>query len=844
MQDVSVVLFGMAGLLALVSLLPPLATRLNVPYTVLLAVVGTTLGVFIRFSHLFDQFGMVGDFFRVLGEIHLSAEAFQVMFLPALLFEAALSLDVRRLLEDIAPILMLAVVAVLVSTVAVGYAVAPFTDVPLVGCLMLGSILATTDPTAVIGIFRDLGAPRRLSLLVAGESLLNDAAAIVLFSLLLAMLTGEQEPSVIGAALGFLKSFFGALVVGYGMGRLFCHIVPWLKDLPLSEVSLTVAFAYLTYILADHYLGFSGVVAVVVNALVVGSLGRTRISPATWGDLQLTWGQLGFWASSMIFLLAAMLVPQNLSMVGVKDGLLLGVVMVAALAARAAVLFVLLPLLSWLKLAQHISLRHGTVILWGGLRGALSLTLSLAVTESPDVDPYIQHFVAVLAPGYVLLTLFLHGTTLRWLIHLLRLDRLPPAELAMRNRALALSLASVAEKVEAMAREFQVDPEVTQRTIKQYVERQAAIERELDDAHGLSEDDRLYIGLVILINREEELYHQNFKAGIISRPVVEALTDRTGWLLDGVRAERLAGYEQAAREALGFSRHMLWALRLQRLLNMRGPLSRRLSLRFEALLINRAVLMSLEDLNRRMLAHLLGEAAAAQLGATLERRRGMVDQALAALKIRYPDYAPVVEFQYLKRAALRMEETEYTLMYEESIISQEILNDLRHDIKRRWRAVEQPPQLDLGLHLPELIARVPIFAGLPEDRLTVIARLLSPRLALPDEMLVRQGERGDSMYFIASGQVEIIMAGQSVPILLGAGDFFGEMALLTGAPRAADVRSLGYCHLLELAEPDFRRLTEQDEDLRRHIMSVAAKRRVAAGLPPGSVAVAESTDPA
>ncbi len=832
MQNVSVVLFGMAGLLALVSLLPPLATRLNVPYTVLLAVVGTALGVLIRFSRFFDHFGMAGEFLRVLGSIHLSAEAFQVVFLPALLFEAALSIDVRRLLEDIAPILMLAVVAVLVSTVAVGYAVAPFTDVPLVGCLMLGAILATTDPTAVIGIFRDLGAPRRLSLLVAGESLLNDAAAIVLFTLLLAMLTGEQEPSVLGATLGFLRSFLGAMVVGYGMGRLFCHLTPMLRDLPLSEVSLTVAFAYLTYILADHYLGFSGVVAVVVNALVVGSIGRTRISPATWGDLELTWRQLGFWASSMIFLLAAMLVPQNLSMVSVHDAILLGVVMAAALAARALVLFALLPLLSALKLAQHISVRHGAVILWGGLRGALSLTLALAVTESPDVEPYIQRFVAVLAPGYVLLTLFIHGTTLRGLIHLLRLDRLSPAELAMRNRALALALASVAEKVEAMSREFRIDPDVTKRTVNQYVERQEEAERQLAQAHGLSEDDRLYIGLVILINREEELYLQNFKAGIISRPVVEALTDRTGWLLEGVRAKRRAGYEQAAREALGFTRHMLWAMRLQRRLNLRGPLARRLSLRFEALLINRAVLLSLEDLNRRMLAHLLGETAAAALAATLEHRRGLVDQALTALKVRYPDYAPVVEFQYLKRAALRMEETECALMYEESIISQEILTDLKRDIKRRWRAVEQSPRLDLGLHLPDLIARVPIFAGLPEDRLTGIARLLAPRLALPDEVLVHYGDRGDSMYFIATGQVEVKVPGLGGAIVLGTGDFFGEMALLTGEPRGADVRSLGYCHLLELIAPDFRRLIDQDEDTRRHIMSVAAERRVAAGLLP------------
>ena len=827
MHEISVVLFGVAGLLALVSLLPPLANQLATPFTVLLAVVGTALGVMIRFSDSFDHLGVLGRFLRLLGEINLSPESILVIFLPVLLFETALTIDVRRLLDDIAPILTLAVVAVLVSTFVVGYAVYPFTVVPMVGCLLLGAILATTDPAAVIGIFRDLGAPRRLTLLIAGESLLNDAAAIVLFTLLLAMVTGEQQPSLSFGVLAVLQSFGGAVVIGYGMGRLLCHLVTPLRDVPLSEISLTVSFAYLTYILADHYLGVSGVVAVVVNALVVGSVGRTRVSPATWGGLEQTWRQLGFWASSMIFMLAAMLVPQNLDQITLRELALLGVVMAAALAARAVVLFGLLPALSTLGLAQRINPAHSTVILWGGLRGAVSLTLALAVTENPDIDPSVQHFIAVLAPGYVLMTLFIHGTTLRPLIRLLGLDKLSATELAMRNRALALSLSSVIERVETVARDYQVDANVACRTIKQYLERLAEIEQALADAPPLCEADRLYIGLVILVNREEELYLHHFKGGIISRPVVEALTERTGWLLDGARSGGLAGYEKVAREALGFSRHMLWAMRLQQRLNLRGPLARRLSLRFEALLINRAVLISLEDLNQRKLAPLLGEAAAGRLAEVLAGRRTQVEQALAALKTRYPDYAPVVEFQYLKRAALRMEEAEYALMYAESILSQEIFNDLKLDVERRWLAVEQSPKLDLGLQLPKLIARVPIFNGLSTERLALIARLLSARLALPDEILFRRGDRGDSMYFIASGTVDIVVPERPAPIHLGAGDFFGEMALLSGERRTADVRAHGYCHLLELAEPDFRRLIEQDLDLRHHILQVAAQRRAA-----------------
>ncbi len=107
------------------------------------------------------------------------------MFLPLLVFQAGIATDVRQVIEDAAPILLLAIVATLVTTAVIGLALSPISGMPLVACLMLGSIVATTDPVAVIGIFHDVGAPSRLTRLVEGETLLNDAAAITLFGLLL-----------------------------------------------------------------------------------------------------------------------------------------------------------------------------------------------------------------------------------------------------------------------------------------------------------------------------------------------------------------------------------------------------------------------------------------------------------------------------------------------------------------------------------------------------------------------------------------------------------------------------------------------------------------------------------
>ncbi len=826
MPSVFDVLFGMAGLLALVSLLPAAASRLNLPFSVFLAAFGLLLGVAGRLFAGVGDLGPLADFLMALRRLDLSAEAFLLIFLPVLLFETALAIEVQRLIDDLAPILLLAVVAVLFSTILVGVALWQTSPIGLVGCVLLSAIVATTDPAAVIGIFRDIGAPRRLSMLVEGESLLNDAAAIVLFSLALEIVTGGHAAhGPLAGLVAFVWNLAGGGLTGFLAGRLLCLLVTPMRNLPLSEITLTVAFAYLSYIAAEHYLGASGVVAVVATALVVASVGRTRISPETWTSLEQVWRQLGFWATSLVFVIAGMMVPPILNQVRPAEIGLLAVVIAAALGARALVLFGMLPLLTAVGLGQRVSHAYKTVILWGGLRGAVSLALAFSVTENLDVPPEIQRFVAVLATGFVLFTLFVNGTTLRPLIHLLGLDALPRVERTLRRRALALVLTNLRENVETLARDYRIDPEVAARTARTYDERLAEIDRLIAAEPELSAAERVDVGLLILVSREEELYLEHFREGIISRAIVEALTERVGWLHDGLKAQGIAGYEAEVRRAIGFSRRMLWALRLQRRLGLRGPLAKRLAARFEGLLINRMVLLELDAFTRRRLKPMLGAGTCATLTEVLARRLKLVEQALASLRLRYPNHAPVLQHQYLGRAALRREEAEYRLMRAESLISAEVLADLKRDLERRWRALDRAPDLDLGLDLPDLIARVPLFAGLGEERLAEIAHLLRMRLALPDEVLLRRGDRGGAMYFIASGSVEVVVPGYPGPVQLGAGDFFGEISLLTREPRTADVKASCYCHLLELSEPDFRHLIEHDRQLRDHILSVAGARR-------------------
>ena len=151
------------------------------------------------------------------------------------------------------------------------------------------------------------------------------------------------------------------------------------------------------------------------------------------------WDQIAFWARSLVFVLASILVPRLLGHIDLLDLGLLAVLVAVAFAARILVLFVMMPPLEYLKLTQPISTAYKLAIAWGGLRGALTLVLALAVTENSALDPQIQRFVAVLATGLVLFTLFVNGTTLRLVIALLGLDRLSPRNEVLRDRILALS---------------------------------------------------------------------------------------------------------------------------------------------------------------------------------------------------------------------------------------------------------------------------------------------------------------------------------------------------------------------------------------------------------------------
>ena len=175
-MDIILVTTVVASLFLVIGVAEPFAARLRLPYSVILAVFGTLIGAgatFLLRTELTDALNPVAE--AIVG-LPIRSNVFLYVFLPTLLFQATLGMNLRRMLDDWVPILVLAVVAVVVATLSVGYALAWVSPLPLVACLLIGAIVSTTDPSAVVSIFRSISAPRRLARIIEGESLLNDAA--------------------------------------------------------------------------------------------------------------------------------------------------------------------------------------------------------------------------------------------------------------------------------------------------------------------------------------------------------------------------------------------------------------------------------------------------------------------------------------------------------------------------------------------------------------------------------------------------------------------------------------------------------------------------------------------
>jgi CPA1 family monovalent cation:H+ antiporter len=823
-MDIVTIITVVVSLFVIIGLAEPLAARLRLPYAVILAVLGVMIGASATFflrTDLTDALNPVAE--AILG-LPIRSNVFLYLFLPTLLFQATLGMNLRRMLDDWVPILVLAVVAVVVATVSVGYALSWTSALPLAGCLLIGAIVSTTDPSAVVSIFRSISAPRRLARIIEGESLLNDAAAIALFGLFMGFVTlGMPDPTLSDALVRFPMLIFGGAVIGWLVARTAVWVMALFSRYDRAQMSISVALPYLAYIGAEQSVGASGVVAVVASGLTLNLMGPGRLSPASWANLREVWDLLAHWAGALIFILAAFLIPRLLEEVRLSDFALLGVVILAATAARAAILFGLMPLLSFARLSPVVERPYRTAILWGGLRGAVTLALALAVTESLRIPLEVKRLVGILATGYTLFTLIVQGTTLRMIIGWLGLDRLSPLDEALSRQVVAVALQTVREDIANTTEKYELTRDIVRSEAKQFGARLEGSVKAAEDSVEILDRDRITLGLIALAGAERDTILVNMREGTISARMSEQVLSIADRLIEGARSGGRSGYRQAALQAVDYGRLFRVASFLHSRLHFAMPLARITADRFEILLSQRFILHDLVGFIDGRILRIHGRRVADLLNELLARRIDSVETALAGLRLQYPGYAEELERRFIRRTALRLEELEYTVMREDGLIGAELYTALIQGVAERRRDAEGRPHLDIALQKTELVRQLPIFSDLDDITLRRLGRVLRTLYVNAGDLVAARDSAPKRVFFIASGAVELKTGGHSWR--LGRGEMFGQMAILTKKPFRAEVRAIAPSTLLIMDEARFRRLLGRSEVLQHAVQASAEKRR-------------------
>lgn len=416
-------------LLIAASVIAVIAIRSRIPYTVALVLGGLALGSL--------RLPILQTIYQAHRPDWLTPDVILIFFLPVLLFEGSLKINLRHLTENLVPILILATLGVLVATLVAGYLVFWLIGLPLLMALLFGAIISATDPVAVLAIAKEMAVPKRLALLLEGESLFNDGTAVVLFQILLAgVITGNFS---LASGVGhFVQSVLGGAMVGFVLGYVASKVTATIDD-PQIEITLTTIVAYSSYLLAHHF-NASGVIATVVAGLLVGNFGTKGMSPRTRVALWSFWEYASFVINSILFLLVGMEVRVADLL---HDWRAAGLAIGAVLLGRVLSVYGLTSLVN--LFSRKVDLRSQHVLVWGGLHGALSLALALSL--GPDLVG--RGRILTLTFGVVAFSMVVQGLTIKPLIRALGIATAKEDE-ADRIRAQQIAVSSARSELDDM----------------------------------------------------------------------------------------------------------------------------------------------------------------------------------------------------------------------------------------------------------------------------------------------------------------------------------------------------------------------------------------------------------
>jgi CPA1 family monovalent cation:H+ antiporter len=532
--ELSIIILSVSALTAL------LTKRLRVPYTVGLVIIGLIFGLLNRLQ-IIEPLAISNDIIEFV-ETEVTPGLILGIFVTPLLFEAAFHLSWENLKRELVLVLALAVPGVILTTFLVGaflFAESGITGIriPIRVALIFGAMMAATDPVSVIALFRNLGVPKRLQVLLEGESLFNDGTAIVVFALVLQIVLNPSDSELntgLAAVLEYFVDFVrvagGGLLVGMALGWLFSQFMQNIDD-PLIETTLTTVLAFGTYLLAEQF-HVSGVLAVVAAGLVSGNIGPRGMSPSSRILVANFWEYAAFISNSALFLLIGLEI--DLTDLFSRWQLIL-LAILAVLLARAIVVYGF----SWI--GRSVPLRWKHILFWGGLRGAISLALALSLPLQMGVQ--LRTTIQSMAFGVVLFTILVQGISMESLVRRLGLTKKSETqEEYERRHARAVAARAAYDHIEKLHNEGMLSQHswsITAPILKEHSEYLADSVREVMEYDPDVEAEELDTARREALRAERSALIGLLNDGVISEEVFSQLKkeiddqladDQTSWL--------------------------------------------------------------------------------------------------------------------------------------------------------------------------------------------------------------------------------------------------------------------------------------------------------------------------
>lgn len=813
-------------LIVSVALLAGAITRLvsretRFPYTIAMLLLGIALGFVLRGAESAASLEILD---RLREGTALSSDLIIFIFLPALVFESAFALDVFLFRKNLAVVVLLAVPALVLTTVVTAGMMTTLTASFGIGwnwswlvALVFGALISATDPVAVVAVLRDLGAPKRLAVIIEGESLLNDGTSIVIFSVLLGLLTGATTEFSTGPiTLEFVKVVVGGIAVGAFLGFLALRWIARTFNDPLVEITLTIVLAYAAMIVAEAILHVSGVMAVVTAGLMMSARERVTISPPVGHFLHQFWEMLSYVANTLIFFLVGLLIADQIGMARPIDYLLIVAAWAAVMTIRSLVTFLFRPLFE--LAGSPVAAGEAAVASWGGLRGAVSLALALIVSQQESIPESVRGQILLVTAGIVFLSILVNGTTIGVLLRRFGYDVPPAAERIAQANASVAVLDRVEERLQEARRRRDLRTVTWTEVEQELDERRAALELQRRDARreleGASALDREIGYWSNVLEVERRAHWSAYAAGTLG-PTVATLLDHE------VRAhqERLASGDRTPPpgrvSGLGRLGTSIGGMRF-------GTLSLLYDITRGEILGAEEVLSEIEELG-------IDPTVAVKIRALYTRWLNEGKERLESLRASVPELATAIETRLARRIELNFEREGYEELHERGALSERAIEAARESIDERMKRLRFESKRFRLPTFDELCRGTPFYDALDEKTRHALSTIVQEMVVAEGEPIFEEGDEGNGMFIIARGAARVVKRFDEEDVVLtvlGGGDIFGEMALLTGEPRTASVYAATPLTMGRVGRADFDRLMRTRPALREQVWAAFAEREL------------------